>query len=446
MTGRGKFLNEKIERLPRKDLIKLQTEGVRKVFQRARERSSFYRNFLEEKGCENVQIKTLEDVQRIPLMSKKEARGAFPDKLLLVEKEEVREVHATSGTTGKPVYTFATRRDLERWAERNGRSLWAMGFRPGDSFMVLGMYGLSSGGLGYHYGCQHINLFVIPTEVGQAQKKIEMIEDLKITGIGGSPSFIAYMAQLAHDNGMQFETKPYPKRAMFGGEPAAKSTRDKMEALFGIKAYDEYGLTELLGPGMTSECERQEGMHVWSDHVLLECVDPDSGEWMPEGEEGELVWTFLASEAMGVIRYRSGDLSRIIPETCPCGRTHPRMASIKGRIDDGVSIGGFIVFPSQAEDVLNKFEEAGSNFQLVVDSDPRGLDRLTVNLEVSDRNLLSDEAKSNDLTNRVKENLQLVLGVTPKEINLVEPDTLPRATDSQSKTATHRVVDRRKKD
>ena len=176
MTGRGKFLNEKIERLPRKDLIKLQTEGVRKVFQRARERSSFYRNFLEEKGCENVQIKTLEDVQRIPLMSKKEARGAFPDKLLLVEKEEVREVHATSGTTGKPVYTFATRRDLERWAERNGRSLWAMGFRPGDSFMVLGMYGLSSGGLGYHYGCQHINLFVIPTEVGQAQKKVEMIE------------------------------------------------------------------------------------------------------------------------------------------------------------------------------------------------------------------------------------------------------------------------------
>jgi phenylacetate-CoA ligase len=287
---------------------------------------------------------------------------------------------------------------------------------------------------------------VIPTEVGQAQKKVDMIEDLKITGIGGSPSFIAYLAQIAFENNMQFNKKAYPKIAMFGGEPAAKSTREKMEALLGIKAYNEYGLGELLGPNMATECERQDGLHVWSDHTLVECVDPESGEWVSEGEEGELVWTFLASEAMGVIRYRSGDLSAMIPGPCPCGRTHPRIAPIKGRIDDGVSIGSFLVFPSQVEDVLNRFEEAGSNFQLVVDSDQRGLDRLTVNLELSDKKLLSEEGKCSDFTKRIKESLQVVLGVTPKVVNLVEPNTLPRATDSQSKTATHRVVDRRKKE
>jgi phenylacetate-CoA ligase len=446
MVSRGKYFIEQIECLPKEDLTKLQTERLKGLFERARERSSFYRDFLEEKGCGDIGIRSLEDLQKIPLMGKKEARGAFPDKLLLVDNQQVREVHATSGTTGKPVYTFATQKDLEVWGERNGRSLWTMGFRPGDSFMICGAYGLASGGLGFHYGGQHINLFVIPTEVGQAQKKVGMIEDLKVTGIGGSPSFIAYMAQIAYENNMQFDKKPYPKAAMFGGEPAAKSTRDKMESLFGIKAYNEYGLGELLGPNMACECERQEGLHVWSDHILAECVDPDSGEWVPEGEEGELVWTFLVSEAMGVIRYRSGDLSAMIPGPCGCGRTHPRIAPIKGRIDDGVSIGGFIVFPSQVEEVLNRFKEAGSNFQLVVDSDQRGLDRFTVNLEVTDKDSLSDEEKSNNLIKKVQEDLRSVLGVTPKEVNLVEPDALPRATDSQAKTATHRVVDRRKKE
>jgi len=438
-------LNKKIECLPKEDLIKLQTQRLKRLFKRACEKSSFYRDFLEEKRCGNIQVKTLEDVQKIPMMGKKEARGAFPDKLVLVEKEHLRELHSTSGTTGKPVCAFATHKDLKLWGERNGRNLWAVGFRPGDSFMVLGMYGLASGGLGYHYGGQHINLLVIPTEVGQVQKKLEMMEDLKVTGIGGSPSFIAYMAQTAFENNMHFDKKPYPKIAIFGGEPVAKSTRDKIELLFGMKIYDEYGVTELLGPGMACECERQEGMHVWSDHMLVECVDPASGEWVPEGEEGELVWTFLTSEAMGVIRYRSGDLSRVIPEPCPCGRTHPRIASVKGRIDDGVSIGGFIVFPSQVEDVLSRFDQAGSTFQLIVDSDQRGLDRLTVKLEVSAETLLSNEEKRNNLVRQIKENLRSVLGVTPKEINLVASDTLPRATDSQSKTATQRLVDRRKK-
>ncbi len=321
--------------------------------------------------------------------------------MVLVGKEELRQVYGTTGTTGKPTLTFATKRDLDMWAERNGRNLGAIGFRPrGGYFYEGGGYGLATGGFGYHYGAHHINLTVIPTGIGRMQQKLELMEDLKITGTGGSSSFILYMARVA----------------------------------------------SLLGPGMACECERKEGLHVWSDHMLVECIDSDTGEWVPEGEAGELVWTFLVSEAVGIIRYRSGDLSRIMPESCPCGRTSVRIDNVKGRVDGGVSVGGFTIFSSQVEDVLFRFKEVGSNFRCVIDSDQKGLDRLAVDLEVSDRSLLYDEKKGADFSKRLKDSLQSVLGVTPKTINFVEPDSLPAATDDQLKTSTVRIVDRRRKD
>jgi phenylacetate-CoA ligase len=252
------------------------------------------------------------------------------------------------------------------------------------------------------------------------------------------------MAQLAYEKGYKFYEKPYPKIALFGGQPTPKSTRDKVEKSFGLTAYDEFGMTELLGPGMACECEKREGMHVWSDQIYVECIDPKTGERVPEGKEGELVWTFLVSEAMVVIRYRSGDLSRIISEPCACGRTSVRIANIKGRVDAGMSIGGYVIFPSTVEDVLFKFKESGSNFQCIVDSDQRGLDRLTLNLEASDRSILSDETKKADFIKRLTESVQSYLGVTPKVINLVEPDSLPVAKDDQSKTSNIRMIDKRK--
>jgi len=257
---------------------------------------------------------------------------------------------------------------------------------------------------------------------------------------------MAYMAQLSEERGMSFNKKPYPRVALFGGQPTASATRNKLESFFGLTAYDEYGMTELLGPGMCCECERKDGMHVWSDHILVECIDPKTGQWAKEGEEGELVWTFLVSEAVAVIRYRSGDLSRLYYETCGCGRTHVRVASIKGRIDDGVSIGGFNIFPSQVEEILFGYPEAGTNFRCIIDADEKGLDRLTIDLEVSDRAFLDDEKKKADLTKRIKDQMQNVLGVTPKQINCVEPYSLPTASDDQGKTGNIRMVDRRKMD
>jgi phenylacetate-CoA ligase len=446
MTGK-KYLDEKLECMSRGELRKLQLERLKDLFHRARKKCGFYKEFLEEHGAQNVQIKGLEDIQKIPLMSKKDSRQAYPDKLLLVPRERIKQIHGSSGTTGKSTLVFATPKDMTLWAERNGRTFWAVGFRPGDYFLKVGGYGLAAGAFGFHYGAQYIKVCVIPTGIGKAQQKIELMEDLKVAGIGGSPTFMAYMAQLAAEKGMKFHEKPYPRIALFGGQPTSTSTRNKLESLFGLNAYDEYGMTELLGPGMACECERREGMHVWSDHIFVECINPKTGEWVREGEEGELVWTFLASEAAAVIRYQSGDLSRIISEPCGCGRTHVRIASVKGRIDDGVSIGGFTVFPSQVEEVLFGFKEAGSNFRCIVDSDEKGLDRLAVDLEVSERSLLDDEKKKADLTIRLKDRLQDVLGVTPRQINFVEPYSLPTdATGDQSKTGNIRMIDKRKWD
>lgn len=441
-----KYLNEKAECMPRKELRRLQMERLEGLFNRARAQCSFYRDFLEKHNAQNVKIKRLEDIQKLPLMSKKESREAYPDKLLLVERKKVKQIHGSSGTTGKSTLIFATNKDIRLWAERNGRNLWTIGLRPGEYFLKIGGYGLATGAFGYHFGAHYIGACVIPTGLGRAQQKIDLMEDLKVACIGGSPTFMAYMAQLAAEQGMNFHEKPYPRVAIFGGQPTSTSTRNKLESLFGLTAYDEYGMTELLGPGMACECERQEGMHVWTDHILVECIDPKTGEWVPDGKEGELVWTFLVSETVPIIRYRSGDLSEIIPEPCSCGRTHIRIGSVKGRVDDGVSIGGFTVFPSQVEEVLFKFEEAGSNFRCIVDSDEKGLDRLVVDLEVSDRNLLEDERKQIDLTKRLKDSFQAVLGVTPKQINFVEPYSLPTATDDQSKTGNIRMVDKRKMD
>jgi phenylacetate-CoA ligase len=444
LSRKQRYLNQRAECLSAGALKKLQLTKAVDLFKRARKKSPFYRDFLEEHGAHNTQIKSLEDLQKIPIMGKEQARQAYPDKLCMVGPKERAQVHGSSGTTGKSTLTFATRKDMELWAERNGRNMWSIGLRPGDSFMRVGGYGLATGGFGFHYGAAYIGATVVPTGVGQALQKLDLIEDLKVTCLGDGPSFLAYMAQLAHERDYRFDEKPYPKIVLFGGQPTPQTTRKKIEEYFGCKAYDEYGLTELLGPGMACECQSREGLHVWSDHILVEVVDPRTGEWVPRGEEGELVWTFLVSEAMAIIRYRSGDLSRIIPEPCSCGRTGVRIANVKGRVDAGVSIGGYVIFPSTIEDVLFRCKEVGSNFQCIVDTDPRGLDRLTINLEVSDRSILADERGRADLSRRVMEDVKSYLGVTPKELNLVEPDSLPVAKDDQSKTTNIRIVDRRK--
>lgn len=443
---RNKYLNEEMECMPQDELRKLQMKRLKDLLKRGRTKCTFYREFLEEHRAQNVVLKDLEDIQKLPFLSKKESRKAYPDKLLMVPPEEIKQVHGSSGTTGKSTLIFATPKDIEMWGERNGRNFWAIGLRPGERFLKIGGYGLATGAFGYHYGAQYIKLCVIPTGLGRANQKLDLMEDLQCAGIGGSPTFMAYMAQLSLERGMKFDQKPYPRVALFGGQPTATATRNKLETLFGLRAYDEYGMTELLGPGMCSECERKDGMHVWSDHIFVECIDPKTGQWVKEGQEGELVWTFLVSEAVPIIRYRSGDLSRLISEPCGCGRTHVRVASIKGRIDDGVSIGGFTVFPSQVEEILFSYPEAGSNFRCIIDSDEKGLDRLTIDLEVSDRAFLEDEKKKTKLTRRLKDRMQNVLGVTPKQINYVEPYSLPTASDDQAKTGNIRMVDRRKMD
>jgi phenylacetate-CoA ligase len=286
-----------------------------------------------------------------------------------------------------------------------------------------------------------------PTGSGQADRQIDLLLDLKVTAFCMTPSFALYVGQKAAERGIDLAKDAACKIGLFGAEPWPWSTRMKIEQLFGITAYDEFGMTEFLGPGMTCECEvrdRQHGMHAWADAFLCECINPETGEWVEDGKDGELVWTALDFEGTPFIRYRSRDLSSLTWKPCECGRTHPRIAAIKGRSDDAVSISGFIVFPSQVEEALLTFPEMGANFRMYVDTDQRGMDHFTLKVELKSADLLKDPQAVENLAQRMRESVRNVTGVNPKAVELIGPDQLPRVTAGEGKTASARVEDRRK--
>ena len=360
------------------------------------------------------------------------------------EPEGMVELHATSGTTGKSVPVFATRRDIEYWSELNARELWMTGFRPGDVLLNCYGYGLATGGFGFHYGAMAMNMLAIPmgSDARQYDRMLDFIVDFGVTGLCMTPSVGLYVGNKARERGVNFaETRL--RIGLFGAEPWPWETRLKLEELLGLTAYDEFGMTEFLGPGMTCECEARDGMHAWADAFLVECIDPATGEWVPEGQDGELVWTWLSAEGTAMIRYRSRDLSRLWwEERCVCGRTHPKIGAIKGRSDDAVSIRGLIVFPSQVEAALVKFPEMGANFRIIVDKH-EDLDTFDLKVEVKDSALLTNEVAVQHLSRAMAEAVKAITGNSPR-VELVPTESLPRATGGESKTASARVEDRRK--
>ena len=418
----------------------LQLERLRRVVTAACARSATYRQLCREARVTPPDIRTLDDLRRLPFLEKDTLRDTYPDGLRICGLDAIIEVHSTSGTTGKPTPIWVTRCDMDAWAERNARSLWMVGMRPQDLLQNCFGYGLPTS-IGLQYGAQHAGIGVVPAGIGRQELLIDLIVDLGVTAICTTPSYGLYLADKAKERGIDLATDSKLRIGLFGAEPWPESGRDRLTAALGVDAFNEYGMGEFLGPGMACECPVKDGMHVWSDHLLVECIDPETCEPVADGEPGELVWTSLTSDSMAMIRYRSHDISSLTWSPCACGRTHPRIGRITGRSDDALSIGGLVVFPSQVEEVLVRFDEIGNNFCMVVET-VQNLDRLTLLVEVRGLAELTGQAREK-LAKKVVAATKATIGVTPR-VELAEPFSLPRMTSGQGKTACHRVDDRRR--
>jgi len=425
------------ETLPRKELRELQLERLKAVVQRVYERVPFYKKKFDEIGIKPEHIKDLRDIRNLPFTTKDDLRENYPFGMFAVPMTEVVRVHASSGTTGKPTVVGYTRKDIDTWSDLMARSLVCAGVHEGDIIHNAYGYGLFTGGLGFHYGAEKLGATVIPISGGNTQRQLMIMQDFGSTVLCCTPSYALNLADISDQQGI--DIKNFRLRVgIFGAEPWSERMRDEIQKRLNIKAVDIYGLSEVIGPGVSCECiEAQSGLHIFEDHFLVEVIDPETCEPVAPGEEGELVFTTLTKEAFPLIRYRTRDISKLIPEPCACGRTFYRMARVTGRTDDMLIIRGVNVFPSQIEHVLLNIEGLEPHYQIIVDR-KGALDELEVQVEVSEK-IFSDEMKRLDqLKQRIEHDLKDFLGVSAK-VTLVEPRTIQRF-EGKAK----RVIDRRK--
>ncbi len=428
--------NEHHECMDRQRLTELQGERLRDMVERIYFNVPFYRNKLQEMGIEPGDIRSLEDLKKLPFTTQQDLRDNYPFGLFAVPQHDVVRLHASSGTTGKSTVVGYTHNDILMWSEVVARSLTMAGVTRDDIIQVAYGYGLFTGGLGVHYGAEKIGASVIPISGGNTKKQLQLLEDFGSTAIACTPSYAAYLGEAIVEEKLD-RSKIKLKAGIFGAEPWTEEMRAQIQQLLGLKAYDIYGLSEVIGPGVSMECACQRGMHVFEDHFIPEIIDPETCEVLPYGTLGELVFTTVTKEAMPLMRYRTRDLTRLHAETCDCGRTLVRMEKCVGRSDDMLIIRGVNVFPSQVESVLLEMSETKPHYLLVVDRE-NNLDTLEIQVEVEEQ-FFSDEVKELEgLRKRISGNLTSLLGLHAN-VRLVEPGTIER---SQGKA--QRVVDKRK--
>jgi len=426
----------KVETMPRAELEKLQIKRLKTKLKEVYEKVPFYRRAFKEKGVVPEDIKTLADITKLPFTSKLDFRDNYPFGLTAVPLQQVVRIHSSSGTTGKPIIAPYTQGDIDTWAEVMARTLATAGVRKDDILQNAYGYGLFTGGLGFHYGAERLGAMVIPAGTGNTKRQLLMIQDLGTTVITCTPSYAIILHETAKEMGLDFrETKL--RLGVCGAEPWSEQMRNDIESRMGISAINIYGLTEVIGPGVSVECEHKCGMHIWEDHFLAEVINPQTGEHMPPGQLGELVFTTLTKEAQPVIRFRTRDLVSLTADTCKCGRTMVRMSRVMGRSDDMLVVRGVNVFPSQIESVLLDVEGVEPQYLIVVDRQ-HGFkaDDLEIWVEVSE-DVFSDEiGKMENLEKKLRAEMESVLSISPR-IKLVEPRTIAR-TEGKAK----RVVDR----
>ncbi|MCG5531203.1 phenylacetate--CoA ligase [Halorhodospira halochloris] len=421
--------------LPLPQLRALQLERLRAIVKRTYERVSLFRQRCDERGIKPDDIQQLEDIRHLPFTVKNDLRETYPYGLFASPMEEIVRLHASSGTTGKPIVVAYTESDIALWAHVMERSFAACGVHPGDIVQNAYGYGLFTGGLGAHYGAEALGATVIPISGGQSDRQIMVMRDFGVTALCCTPSYFLHLLERADDLEVDWQNLPL-RVGIFGAEPWTDNMRQRIEQQSGIRAFDIYGLSEIIGPGVGVECTEQDGPHIFEDHFYPEVIDPESGEVLADGEEGELVLTTLTKQAMPMIRYRTRDITSIHTATCACGRTVRRIKRIGRRSDDMLIIRGVNVFPSQIETALLQVEGTMPHYQIEL-SREQGLDQLEVAVEVN-QDILSDTVRGmEELHQRIAQAIERIIGVRAT-VRLVEPQTLPR-----SEGKAKRVIDRR---
>lgn len=431
----GMIWNKSKECMSRDEMSALQGKRLHKLVELVYHNVPFYREKMQERDLCPDDIQSIEDITKLPFTTKQDLRDNYPTGLQAANQSEIVRIHASSGTTGNPTIVGYTRRDLEIWSESAARAFTAYGVTRNDIFSVGYGYGLFTGGLGAHYGVEYVGATVIPTSTGNTEKLLRLLRDLKITGIACTPSYALYVADAMDKHGMT-KDDIYLKIGAFGAEPWTENMRKEIETRLGLQAYNLYGLSEIIGPGVSYECQCKNGSHISEDHFYPEIINPDTLEPQPYGTTGELVFTTLTKTGMPLLRYRTKDLTSLIGEKCECGRTNVRMTRIIGRSDDMLIIRGINIFPSQVESVILGMPEFEPVYMLVVDR-VNNLDTLQVQVEVR-RDYFSDELGTMlQLRKRLADKLKSVLSISA-DVRLMEPNSIPR---SEGKSV--RVIDKR---
>jgi len=428
--------NEEMECMEQEDLKNIQSERLKEIIKYIYNKCPLLKAKLDFSGIKPADIKSIDDIKKLPFTAKDDMRDSYPFGLFSVPVKNISEIHVSSGTTGNPTVVGYTKEDLKLWSEVMARVLCLAGAEPGDMIQIAYGYGLFTGGLGFHYGALEMGLTIIPASSGQTKRQLKLMTDFKPRILACTPSYSLYMAEEAKEMGLDPKKGSW-KIGIFGAEPWSESIRREIEATWNMLATDVYGLSEIIGPGVAQECPHKDGLHIFWDVFYPEVINPKTGKAVKEGEDGELVITTLTKQGIPLIRYRTRDIVSINYAKCRCGRTLPRISKIKGRTDDMIIVRGINVFPSQIEHVLLGIEGTKPHYQLIVDRKAGELDELEILVEVEQK-IFSDEIKQlRMLEEKIKKEIESILGVFVK-VRLVEPKTIER-----SEGKAKRVVDKR---
>ena len=423
MNDNNKYFNPE-EAVTRQEIESYQLDRLQKTVEHCMN-SPFYRERFKKEGLKPSDIKTLDDLRKIPFTTKQDLRDTYPFGIASVPLDQCVRLHSSSGTTGNPTVILHTQKDLEEWANAVARCLWMVGCRPNDVFQNTSGYGMFTGGLGFQYGAELLGMLTVPAAAGNTLRQLKFFTDFGTTVVHAIPSYAARLYEVMQERGIDPRKDTKLRTLVIGAEPHSEDTRRRIEEMLGVKAYNSFGMSEMCGPGVAFECPEQNGMHIWEDYYIVEIVDPDTLEPVPDGEVGELVLTTLKREAMPLLRYRTRDLTRILPGDCPCGRQHKRLDRMKGRSDDMIILKGVNIFPIQIETILMQFKELASDYLITLETKENN-DAMTVEVEVADNLSFDDFGKLQNLEREITRQLRDEILITPK-VRLVPKGSLPKS-------------------
>ena len=435
MDVNSEYFHQELETMTVEQIRELQLQRLQATVRHCMN-SPFYKKRFEEIGLKPEDIKSLDDIRKIPFTTKQDLRDTYPFGLASVPLKECVRLHSSSGTTGNPTVILHSQKDLNEWAEAVARCLWMVGLRPDDVFQNSSGYGMFTGGLGFQYGAERLGMLTVPAAAGNTIRQVKFITDFGTTAIHAVPSYVTRIKEVMDQQGVEPRRDTKLRVLAIGAEPHSEEQRKRIENMLGVKAYNSFGMSEMCGPGVAFECKEQNGLHIWEDYYIVEIVDPETLEPVPEGEIGEMVLTTLNREAMPLLRYRTRDLTRILGHDCPCGRHHVRLDRMKGRSDDMMVLRGVNIFPIQIEKILMQFKELSTNYLITLTTDGDN-DNMTVEVELEEL-FTDDYARLENLTKAITRTLKDEILLTPR-VKLVAKGTLPV---SEGKAV--RVVDKRK--